>query len=1060
MSEFNHTKVAALTNFSLNRKVTVLVLFLTILVVGAVATTGIPLELLPSGFTGSSLRVVTPWRDSPSVEVLEKITKPLEDELSTVRGLNSMSSYSRTGQSFVNLRFKQGVDMDVAYREVRDRVERARATFPDGVDRVFIRKEDTSGIPVAVIGIALDPEVTDAYNLLQEHVVKPLERIDGVASVKADGMTEKEVIIEVDRFKADAAGLNLYQLSQDLGGDNFTMASGHIRDSGKKFLLRSLARYETLEELENRILKGSVRLKDVAQVRYTAPERPWEVRVNGLPAVAFNIMKEGEANTVEVSRRIQSVFEEIQGNPLFKDAFFENLFNQGTVVEGAIATLTDSGKLGGVLAGIVLFLFLRRFRLTVIISLSIPLSLLIALAVMYFAGETLNLLSILALVICVGLLVDNSVVVAENIHRLHKQGVPRREACVRGASDIALAIVMATLTTVVVFLPVALVEGQGQFFLMRMALPISVSLIASLFVALIFIPLCVYITLPVSQKKRENAWTRFHDKLNWLLRSAYDAIFLRLNRRYNVALGYFLRGHRLDLVVLVTAIFVITMTVASEKVSFVESQDEDKASFQISARLGTEYSREDVRKFFSQAEQVLKNKEEELGLDGFLVVNWPSGGFVEAWLKKDRPDKRKASEIARDVMDLMPQWAGVRLYTDDENQVEEAKGEAVHVIRLQGEDPDLLEKIATDLEPQFMNVPGVLGIKKSGEDTPNEMALMIDRDRAKAAGVQPNFIAGMVAYALQGSPLPRYNENGKEIPVRIRYQESDRESLQDLENFYVPTDSGDVVAVSSLTNSKMLSSARGIFRREKQIMRTITIEIEEERSMEVRSALMDMQKRIDLPEGIQFTNTFGGMANDDLKNMIMALFLSIMFIYLLMGFLFESFMLPLSIIVTIPLAIVGVYWGHMAFGLNLDFLGMVGMILLVGVVVNNGIVLIDRINGLRARGVDRLTAILQAAEQRFQPIAMTALTTIIGMIPLAVSEPQAVAFGEGFSYKSFGVALIGGMTTATMLTLLVVPVLYSLFDDAREYLSGVAGRIFFGGESGDDNTLAQTTHAS
>ena len=573
--------VSSLTEWALKRRISVLVMLMSIVVVGVVATTGIPVELFPRGFTSQSLFVSVPWQNAPTQEVLDKITLPLEEELSTVHGLDRINSFSTLGFARVFLRFKQGTDMDVAYREVRDRTQRARLHFPEDVDRIYIRKDDASGIPVCVIGLAIDPSVTDRYNLIKYEVIKRLERIDGVANVAADGLEEKEILIELDRKKAEGHGLNIYQLAQSLGGDNFTMASGNVRDSGKKFLLRSLASYKSLEELENRPVTPTLRLKDLARIKYEEPEKRYSVRVNSRPAVAAVVFKAGEANTVQVSRRIQKAFEEMKQNPRLAGSDMELLFNQGEVIEDSLGNLMHGGVVGGILAAIILFIFLRRFRLTGIITLSIPLSMLIALIAMYFAGETLNILTLLALMIAVGMVVDNSIVVAENIQRMHKEGMPRREACIKGGGEIALAITLGTLTSIVVFVPVALVEGEGQFFLMRLALPISVSLLASLLVALVFVPLAVYLTLPSNENRKQHAAVRWsHEKMNAVMRRFYDLTFERINRGYCRALEFFLK-RRLDFVLVMIVMFVVTFLVPFKKMEVVEQQEEDQTSFEI-----------------------------------------------------------------------------------------------------------------------------------------------------------------------------------------------------------------------------------------------------------------------------------------------------------------------------------------------------------------------------------------------------------------------------------------------------------------------------------------------
>ena len=492
------TRESNLPRFSLDRRITVLMILLTLVVLGSVATISIPIELFPSGFEGPHLSVLTPWRDAPAKEVLDKIALPMEDELSTVAGLDKLNTYVRTGQSWISLDFKQGTDMDVAYREVRDRVERARIQLPTDVEQIFIYKDDASGIPIYFVGLAIDPAVVDPYNLIQDEVVLPLQRIEGVASIDIHGADEKQILIELDRERTAASGLNIYELAQQLSGDNFTLSSGTVYHGKNKLLLRSVARYNSLEEVEQRLVAPNIRVKDIATVTFALPEMQFRVRANSRPAVALGVNKEGDANSLEVASRVHAVVEQMRRNPRLQLIEIGTLFNQGEVITESLDTLMNSGKIGGIIALLVLFFFLRRFRMTLIVTLSIPVSIVIALTVMYFVGESLNILTLLTLMISVGLLVDTSDVVDENIFRLHRDGLSRREACIKGAGEIALAIVMATLTTIIVFLPVSLVEGMGQFFLLRLSIPISVALLGSLLVALVFIPLFVFMSLPAN----------------------------------------------------------------------------------------------------------------------------------------------------------------------------------------------------------------------------------------------------------------------------------------------------------------------------------------------------------------------------------------------------------------------------------------------------------------------------------------------------------------------------------------------------------------------------------
>ena len=919
--------------------------------------------------------------------------------------------------------------MDVAYREVRDRVERARIQMPNDVEQIFIYKDDASGIPIYFVGLAIDPAVVDPYNLIQDEVVLPLQRIDGVASIDIHGADEKQILIELDRERTAASGLNIYELAQELSGDNFTMSSGTVFHGSNKLLLRSVARYNSLEEIEDRLVSSTVRVKDIATVSYALPEMQFRVRANSKPAVALGVNKEGDANALEVAKRVDAVVEEMRSNPRLQLIEIGTLFDQGEVITESLDTLLSSGKIGGIIALLVLFFFLRRFRMTLIVTLSIPVSIVIALTVMYFAGESLNILTLLALMISVGLLVDNSVVVAENIFRLHREGLSRREACIKGAGEIALAIVMATLTTIIVFLPVSLVEGMGQFFLLRLSIPISVALMGSLLVALVFIPLFVYMSLP----KNGGNGKKPHPVSNWL-KKAYDVSFGKLNAGYTKLLAVFLR-RRLDLVLVLLAVFVVTAAVPMKKVKFVDVQDDAEGQFQINVELPLNTTLDEAGEYFKAGEKVLEQYAEELDLDGWLVVHLSTSGRFEGFFKRPRTNKVSTREAVAKLMEELPEKGGVRLFTREDQQGGSDKTQlSTHKFVLQGDDSDILEEVAKSLEQMLLTVDGVIGMKKLDDQSPSEMALVLDRERMQAQNINPMVVSTVVGYALRGQTLPRYHKDGKEIPVVVRFKEGDRDTLDKLNDFWIPTNDGEFVKLSSLAEPRYTSAPKRIFREDKRTSREITLELVEGEEEEARQRLMALSNMIELPEGVTWGggNVEAGLY-EDLQSMLFAGLVSIIFIYLLMGFLFESFVLPLSIILTIPLASLGVYWGHFILGLNIDFLGVVGLILLVGVVVNNGIVLVDYVTRLRHAGHDRGEALLLAAERRFRPIMMTALTTIGGMIPLTIKGSSSI----GLSYKSFGLTRIGGLTTATLLTLLVIPVFYTFFDDARAAVNGI-----------------------
>ena len=523
-----------------------------------------------------------------------------------------------------------------------------------------------------------------------------------------------------------------------------------------------------------------------------------------------------------------------------------------------------------------------------------------------------------------------------------------------------------------------------------------------------------------------NEISRLADAARAWLGKMYDASLGRFNRWYNRALGFFLK-RRLDLAFILLALLAATSFVF-EKVGFSVQQERNMASFNLSFRFPSQFNFDERTEYFKQVEQQLNKSKDYYELDGFIIFYSAWFGELEGWFARDRKGTIPAREVAEKIYKELPKIPGLKIEYQrmDEGWVKQDK-KGQYYVRIKGQDPEQLEKLSNQLKPSFLNIPGVIALKQRQDETPNELALIVDRDRANSIGVNPTTLAGMVGYALRGSTLPRFNSDGRQIPVRVRYSEENRAELADLNNFLVPTEDGQFSSIGTLTRPAMLNSPRYIRRTDKSVSHTFGLELESGKEEETRKAIKSLQDSIDLPEGISFGEIRERFDIKEIFNGIFALMLAITFIYLLMAFLFESVIMPISIVLSIPLAAIGSVWIHLIAGKEMDFLGIVGCVLLVGVVVNNGIVLIDYANRLRQTGMDRTKALLQASNHRFRPIAITALTTIIGMIPLTLSKSSDM----GMSYNSFGLTLIGGMISGTLLTLLVVPVFYTLLDDAQ-----------------------------
>ena len=1028
-----------ITRLSLSRKVTVFALFLTILAVGMIAVSRLPLEKYPRGWEGHHIRIRTGWNSGVAQESLEKIGLPMEEELSTVRGIQSMRTRSSRSSSEITLEFKRGTDMDVAYREVRDRMERASLRFPEGVDDYRIYKYGGVSSTVCRMSVRYNDD-TDLYTNIEKHIMRPLQRIDGVADVSVR-IHRKEIQIEVDKDRADAYGLSISRLSSRLRGDNFTLSSGTVIDGGKKYLLKSSSTYHSMQDLADIPLTDTVYLRDVATIKYDENDLYQHTeRWNRMQSARVEIAKESDANTVEVGRKVAAAIKEIQKNPELADYEIYPYRNYGDIIKTQLNSLTNNGLYGALMAGVVLYFFLRQFRLTMIIALAIPLCLFISMTVMFFAGDTLNMTSILGLVICVGLLVDNSVVVAENIHRHCQSGLSRKEACMRGVGEIGLAVTTATLTTVIVFLPSLLVDGEMRFMLYQLALPVVSALLASLGTAIIFIPLSVYLTVN-SMHPGENAQRkRTRDHIKNALETAYNWTFERFNKGYNKALNYYL-GRRLDLAFILIVLLSATYFYGFKKIEVTGYRDNDREEFHMRMRFPDYYTIEEKNAYFQQLENIVETNKVQLGISSYRVeFSKSSHGEFEANYDRERAeDALPTKEVPDKLYSLLPEIPGVRVYYSGMDTGGEKRNDdrSRHHIRLVGDNIQQLEEAGEMLRPVFENLPGVLSLEdKDSDEAPNQMALIIDRNRASSIGINPDSIAGVVSSALRGRSLSRFNSNGRQIPVRMRFSEEDRAELDDINNYRVRSDDGRYASIGSLTQPAMLKSESSIHRSDKKESHYISMKLKSGEEREARKAINEAQKNIDLPEGVSFSQIKMTFDDGEISRSLVAMALSIVFIYMLIAFLFESLLMPLSIVLTIPLAAIGSIWVHYLTGTEIDDMGIVGGILLIGVVVNNGIVLIDYVNRLRLSGMERAKALLLATRHRFRPIVMTALTTICGMIPLTFSDAEM-----GRSFDSFGFMIIGGMTSATLFTLLAVPVFYTLIDDAQQALRNTLATV-------------------
>lgn len=1033
------TTESALPRFSINRPVTVTMILLAILVVGGIAYYKIQMDLMPTGLNLPFMSVYVPYRDANPKEIEEQIVKPMEGELKTVKNVKRLFSNSSTQGSGFWMEFAQGTNMELAYAQVADRIERVRPQLPDEVERIYIRRLRDDTMPALVMGLAYDESIKDPYFVTDKYFKQSLEGIKGVAQVDVYGLREKYIQIIVDNDKVKAYRLNLVQLMTTLLKENFAMSNGYVFMGKKKYLLRTKSRFTTLDDLKKLELGGGVRLENVAEVVYAPDEELRHLmRVDGKEAAVVVIQKESEANTVAVSENILGKLEGMtNGRPELKGIDYFVIWNQGGAIAESIENVKTTMMWGGFFAFFVLLLFLRKFKITLMLTLAIPLSLLISVLCTYALGWTLNAMTMMGMMIAIGLVVDNSIVITENIYRLSGLGYDRRKAAIYGASEVGLAIILATLTTIVVFLPMMLMSGNSflSFYLTRIGVPVIFSILGSLFIALILIPMVSIRTIP----SRVGIVHATHNKLTqW-----YQDTLVKILK------------HRADALI-VLLLLISTSFIAFELMKKSDSSEGGPTDARVICDFPPNYNVVKVDRVMNHVSEKILEHKEKFHVDHVFAQSHKFRGRLEIYLKPEKDTQwyeviyRKfanafglsdyhrltRAELTEDIKKLLPEIPGVRMRTSWGQQG--GGDDSALTYTLSGYDIGVLEDLAKELENQVMLVDGVLSVETGMETGNDEIHVEADRERAFKIGTNPNYISQLIRFTLGQRKISNFQTPDREIEVYVKSRKDQRESVAQLKNTFIKTDSGAETTLAALSNLTYHKSVGNIRRENGKTSLEFKIYSSSEDMEKMAVRLERIFKKFNFPTGYAYSK--GGRFRrfaDQNADLVTAILFSIILVFLIMGVLFESFSLPLSVLISIPAAFVGSFWLMVITGTTFEIMAGIGLVVLIGVVVNNAIVLIDLINQYRKGGMQREHAIIVAGMHRFRPILMTALTTIFGLFPMAVGNTGLV----GIPYAPMGITLIGGLISSTFLTLFAVPVFYTYFDDLRVFFPKLIRRF-------------------
>jgi hydrophobic/amphiphilic exporter-1 (mainly G- bacteria), HAE1 family len=1001
------------------KPITVLMLFLSLIGMGVIAYMRIPVNLLPEGFQSSSVTIWIPAFDTSPLENEDKITRPVEEIIRSIPGIKQISSRSGDSGSRIYIEFSPKTDIDMAYMEVKDRIERIKHNFPDKVDRYFcFRFNLDTDLPIFMMAVTYDDEVARPFQLAEDIIKARIEGVDGVANVGMDGLVDEAVRIFLDPGKVEGHKVNLYDLITRMSTDNFTRPAGRILDSDRRYNLRVDSHYQTLVEVEEFPVSRDLELKDIGEVVLGRSYRDFVMRVNGKPGLFVGISKESQKNTVEVCRAVEAELARLEADPRLEGFEFLVYMNQREIIESSLNVLKTSMAWGGLFALIILYLFLRHKRATFIVALSIPTSILMALVVVFFSGNTINILSLAGFTLAVGMLVDNAIVVTENIFRRKSSGLSAADASARGATEVGTAILMATCTTIVVFLPLIFFqEDQGlRLVLAEIGLPISFSLIASLFSALAFIPLATTYLIWRDKRKKTVAPA--------FLKSYHSqgpvARFYEKGTRW-------IQSHRFAAVIIAFAVVALIDPVG-KKVDRTLEEGGGGHGIEVSVDLPRHYTIDEANTVFRKLEDFTRTKLDEYQLDAYLSIFERDGGRL-LYFHKDGTDPRLIRDLPKKLLGALPRLPGVSY----DMRIEGADNSRKEFrVEISGPDSRLLADIAFDLKQRLRQIPEFTNVRTDIEEGRDEVRIEVDRDLAARFGVDPQVLRGTVAWGLGGQRLPDYIVNGDEYRMQIEYEEALVESLELIRNMEITSNQGARLPLASLANLTVTKGPAVIRRQNGNTTMGITATPLTDNVYTLSRKISETMRDFDFPRGYSWTEK-GGIAEFEEKatEIMLAFLMSLALVFILMGILFESFILPFTVILSVPFSILGGLVLLLVTGVPLDVNGMVGFILLAGIVVNNAIVLVDHINRLRRlEGLSRKDAVIRGGRERLRPILMTAMTTIFGLLPMAIPDVFATSeAGSVFSYRSLAIVVLGGLAFSTLFTVLFIPLFYTLLDD-------------------------------
>lgn len=1008
-----------------------ILLYILVVVFGFYSFQNLPLALMPSMEVPAAVVYATYPGAGPE-DIEQQVTKKLEGAVAGLSGLDTLQSTSSENMAMLVIRFTNDTDMDQAMTDLRDKVAQVKSQLPDDASDPTVMSIDIDSMPVVSVALRGN-DLASLQSIAEDEIQPALERLDGVASVDISGGYEQEIAVHTDASRLKGYNLTISSIGQQLGADNIAIPGGDLDNGSQTLAVRTDGEYSSIDDVKNALISlpagGTVRLSQIADVSMQPKDQDAISKVDGEECIILSVNKQSGSNTVQIAELAKAEFDSLLKS---NDSLQWNIvMDQSDYINMTVDNAIQNIWMGVLFAAIVLFLFLRDFGATMAVTIAMPCCILFTFLIMNVLGITLNMMSLGGITLGVGMIVDNSIVVLENIFTYRADGYDRMDACTKGTGEVIGAVIASTLTTVAVFLPIALSGGMAGMMFKEFCITIVALLLSSLIISITLVPLLCYFLLGSTKQKsvkpQGSGATPITEK--------------PLSRAYRSSLN-FLITHRWAGVALTVVICIVSvLSVSQAGMELIPEMDEGEVSVTVSMPNGS--TMEDTAAIEDRIAAIAVDTIPELEQiyystgSSTSIMSSSSGASVTISLvdldQRDRSSADIAKQLRHDLQDI----AGCELTVSTSSTMSMSTDSDISV-ELTGDDYDQLAETADDLANQISALPDAINVESSaGEQTPR-VAVKINRENASRFGLSATAIGGLVRGELTGSTATTLRMNGEEYDVTVAGDEDVATSLDALRSMQIPTMTGGTVPLSMVADVYTELSPQSIVRKNQKETVTITGESESGDSNAIKAAVDDIVAKYELPDGVEVGegDTAASQIAETTGTLMLALAVAIVLVYFILATQFNSFSLPIAIMLILPIGLLGSMIMLWPTGNHVSMVALLGVIILAGTVVNSSIVLIDYTLQRRQRGEDKNTAILNACPRRVRPVLMTAMTTILGLVPMVCSS------GEGSEMmKPMGVVMMTGMVISTIATLFITPVYYSLTDSVASRLSGLFKKI-------------------